>query len=158
MEYILMPYNRTEDVAILAYSTDEFSTSFNQTDYDEWTIRAVPLDGPEGTGEPTSSQGYKIFAPDVDSIFEGLEDYLMIRITTNVSATSPIFCAYTGGDSGVIEVCSGSYIYYQIPRNLWGEQTFTFDLGPGLGSTFEVTRLDFGYGTADSFTSWDYVI
>jgi len=141
--------NETEDVAMVAYSTDELSTTVNQTNYDEWTIRTQCLDGAEGTGEATAKEGYKgcyDFSDDDNT-------YVVIKITFNTTAQLS-WCDFES-NYDVNELTAASVLYYEVDVVLLDSQLFEIDFGSTLGTAYEVIQIDVAYGDADSCTSWD---
>lgn len=145
----LYSMNSTEDVAMISYSVDEFASTINQTNYDEWNIIIQTLDDSEGTGEATTKEGYK---PYYD--FEDDVDYsLVLRIEFNTTALLS-WCDFESAYTAV-ESAGGNYIYYEIDAVLFGSMNLEIDLGSALGTDFECIGMSIGYGNSASFTAWD---
>jgi len=146
--------NETEDVAMVAYSTDELSTTVNQTNYDKWTIQTQTLDGAEGTGEATANEGYKSYYDFEDDDWF----YVCLEITFNTTAQLS-WCDFDS-DYEFNERAAGSVLYYEITCEMIGSTTFEIDLGSTLGIAggFEVIQFNISYGDADSNTDWDFQV
>jgi hypothetical protein len=141
--------NETEDVAMVAYSTDELSTTINQTNYDKWTIQTQTLDGAEGTGEATSKEGYVSYYDFEDDDWS----YVCLEITFNTTAQLS-WCDFDSSYE-YNERAAGSVLFYEIECLLVGSTTFEIDLASTLGTSFEVIGMAISYGDADSNTDWD---
>lgn len=141
--------NETEDVAMVAYSTDELSTSINQTNYDKWTIQTQTLNGAEGTGVATTKEGYASYYDFEDDDWF----YVCLEITFNTTAQLS-WCDFDS-TYDYNERAAGSVLFYEIKCLLIGSNTFEIDLGSTLGTDFEVIQFAISYGDADSNTDWD---
>lgn len=141
--------NETEDVAMVAYSTDELSTTINQTNYDKWTIQTQTLDGAEGTGEATSKEGYASYYDFED------DDWMYVNIEITFNTTAELSWCDFESNYEHNEARSGSVITYEIEVLLLGSNTFEIDFGTTLGTSFEVIGIVISYGDADSNTDWD---
>jgi len=148
---VLYATNMTEDVAMVAYSSDELSTTVNQTNYDKWKIQTQTLDGAEGTGVATSNEGFMSYYDFEDDEWQTF----IIRVEFNATTALLAWCDFETTGYEVSESAAGSYIYYEIQCGIFGEDSFEIDLGSGLGSDFEAIGISVCYGTAASLTVWD---
>lgn len=144
--------NSTEDTAMLAYSTDELSSTILNTNYDKWTVQMQTLDAAEGTGVATNKEG---FLPYYDYEDDDTK-YVVIRIAYNTTSQLS-FCDFDSTYDYNERCVSGTnnYTYYEVDATLIGELEFDIQFDSNLGSTYEVLAIAVGYGTADSFTQWD---
>lgn len=142
-------YNETEDCALAAYSPIG-GTTFNQTDYRDWTVILNCLDASEATtADVTSLEGYGYgYCPDVGSWYTPV-----IKVIFNTTATNAFGEMQTTYD--VSEACASTAMYFEIQANLSGTTEFDLRLGSGLGTTFEVTSIAIGYGYSGAFSQWD---
>jgi len=146
--------NSTEDMAMIAYSSDEFSTTVLNTTYDEWTIMTQTLTDSEGTGKPTSTQGFQSYYD-----FE-LDDWVnfQIRITFNTTALDT-YVDYDGPGSATITP-SGNYLYIEVSTTVYGSMDFHLDFDSDVltGSTTGTvtpTAISIGTGYGSTFTAFD---
>jgi len=146
----ILSTNMTEDVAMVCYSTDEFATTINQTNYDKWIIQTQTLDGAEGTGEATSKEGFMSYYDYEDDDWQTV----IIRVQFNTTAQLS-WCDFETTGYEVSESAGGNYIYYEIQCGIFGQDQFEIDLGSTLGTDFEAIGISICYGTAGSLTVWD---
>jgi len=147
---LLLATNLTEDVAMVAYSSDELSTTILNSTYDKWTIQTQTLDGAEGTGVATSEEGFMSYYDFEDDEWQTF----IIRVEFNTTALLA-WCDFETTGYEVSESAGGNYIYYEIQCGIFGQDSFEIDLGSGLATTFDVVGISVCYGTADSLTAWD---
>lgn len=142
--------NTTEDVAMVAFSTDELSTTILNTNYDKWSILTQTLDAAEGTGKATNKEGYMPYYDFEDDEWKTV----MLKIEFNTTAALGN-CDFKTSPEQVTESASGNFTYYEIKLGIFGEDLFKIDFGSGLGVTFEVLGMTIGYGSSASMTDWD---
>lgn len=142
-------YNETEDLALSAYSPVG-GTTFNQTDYRDWTVVVNCLDATESaTADVTNLEGYAYYyCPSTGTWLTPV-----IAVTYNTTATTA-FGAFQGTET-CEEAAAATVLYFEIRANISGSTEFDIRLGSGLGTTFEVTQIAVGWGYSGSFTSKD---
>jgi hypothetical protein len=142
-------YNETEDLALSAYSPVG-GTTFNQTDYRDWTVVVNCLDASESaSAEVTSLEGYGYYYDPS----AGTWMTPVIAVTFNTTATNAF--GEIQDTLTVSEAAAASVLYFEIQSNISGSTEFDLRLGSALGTTFEVTQIAVGWGYSGSFSSKD---
>jgi hypothetical protein len=150
--------NETEDVAMLAYSKDEMSTTVASSTYREWMVKLNCLDAAEGTGDLTTKEGYLPWGDFTLSgtPYETIADHnTMICLNiTYAAAASLSYCDFLSGYSVEEKVSVNSTLYF-IDATLIGSFTCEIKFASGLGTTFDLVEMEIYYGSESSLTKWD---
>jgi len=145
-DIVMTVANLTEDVFIAPVSSDELSTTFVNTSYDEWTLMTQTVDA---NNESTNKQGYISYYDFED------DEYKNVVLRVEFNSTASLGYADLNVEHEYTEKCSGNYTFYQVSMDLFGTNEFDLELNSELGSSYEVEQVAIGYGTADSMTVWD---
>ncbi len=150
--------NETEDVAMLGYSKDEMSTTVASSTYREWIIRLNCLDAAEGTGDITSKEGY---LPWCDFTLSGAtystianHNTMICLNVTYAAAASLSYCDFISGYSVEEKISVNSTLFF-IDATLLNTFQMEIKFSSGLGTTFNLLKMQVAYGSEDALTVWD---
>jgi len=140
--------NRTSDLNGIAYETDGGSFVQNQTTDREWTYTVKASDvGIQGTG--VDDEDYEKGLPGANYDFvNNVFNFNVIRIQYNTTAAH----TYSEITGNYDELVNGTYSYFYFLDD-WTNEDFSDYLckfSAGLGDTFEVLNVGWGYGNLDS--------
>lgn len=150
--------NDTEDVAMLAYSKNEMSTTVASSTYRDWVVRMNCLDAAEGTGELTIKEGYLPWCDFTDSGITystiGTHNMMICLNVTYTAAAALSYCDFLSGYSVEEKTSVNSSLYF-IDATLVGAFQCEIKFASGLGTTFDLLEMEIYYGSESSLTIWD---
>lgn len=139
-------YESADSLTMLAFPVNmPNATTANETTYDEWSVNLYAIDGND---EASSKVG---FAPYYD--FENANDYkTVITFTFNTTITTAAVQVTTAHD--YVKVKSGTdAVQFFIDCDYTTGISFTFTLGSGLGSDYELESIAAGTGYEGTVTT-----